>query len=70
MEPAIEKISPFLGNPFYREQTLKRKWLPPDERPVQSHNAQYVRLTENTPKDGSENFLLAYLAIAIWMGRI
>ena len=58
----------FLG-PNFREQTLSEV-LPPDERPVQRHNANMFRLDRVSAKDGSEEFSAGDIwLLPYWMGR-
>jgi len=55
--------------PNFREQTLSEV-LPPDERPVQRHNANMFRLDRNSAIDGSEEFSAGDIwLLPYWMGR-
>jgi len=55
--------------PNFREQTLSEV-LPPDERPVQRHNANMFRLDREYAKDGSEEFSAGDIwLLPYWMGR-
>jgi len=55
--------------PNFREQTISEV-LPPDERPVQRHNANMFRLDRVSSKDGSEEYSAGDIwLLPYWMGR-